>query len=53
MKNGKCRYHGGKSTGAKNPQVKHGYYTKTAIDERRWLKQLLKDVDELLDEMVD
>lgn len=53
MKNGRCRYHGGKSTGALNPLVKHGYYTKTEIEERRWLKQSLKDVDELLDEMID
>ena len=51
MPNGRCRYHGGKSTGAKNPPVKHGYYTKKAIAERKWLKQLLKDVDELLDEI--
>ena len=47
MANGRCCLHGGKSTGAKNPRVKHGYYTKTAIAERRWLNQLLKDVDEL------
>jgi hypothetical protein len=53
MKNGKCRYHGGKSTGAKNPPVKHGHYTKKAIAERKWLRQLLKDADELLGEMVD
>lgn len=53
MPNGRCRYHGGKSTGAKNPPVKHGYYTKKAIAERKWLRQLLKDADELLDEMID
>jgi hypothetical protein len=53
MKNGRCRYHGGKSTGAHSPPVKHGYYTNKAIAERKWLRQLLKDVDELLDEMID
>ena len=53
MKNGRCRYHGGKSTGAKNPPVNHGYYSKSAIEEREWLRELLKGVDELLDEMVD
>ena len=53
MKNGRCRYHGGKSTGAKNPPVKHGIYTNKAIAERKWLRQLLKDVYELLDEMID
>ena len=47
MPNGRCQFHGGKSTGAKNPRVKHGMYTKTAIAERQWLNQLLKDVDEL------
>jgi hypothetical protein len=53
MKNGRCRYHGGKSTGAKNPVIKHGHYTKAATEGRRWLRQLLKEVDELLDEIVD
>ena len=53
MKNGRCRYHGGKSTGARSPRVKHGYYTKSAIKDREWLRELLKDVDDLLDEMVD
>ena len=45
MKNGRCRYHGGKSTGAKNPHrpIKHGLYTKDAILERRAISQLLKD----------
>ena len=52
MPNGRCRYHGGKSTGAKIPPVKHGYYTKKAIAERKWLRQLLKEVDDLLGEMV-
>ena len=41
MANGRCLLHGGKSTGAKNPLVKHGYYTKTAIEERRTINQLL------------
>jgi len=41
MPNGRCRYHGGKSTGAKNPIVKHGYYTKAVIEERKMINQLL------------
>ena len=53
MKNGRCRYHGGKSTGAHSPRVKHGYYSKSAIEEREWVRELLKGVDDLLDEMVD
>ena len=41
MPNGRCRYHGGKSTGAKNPQIKHGYYTKDSIEERELINQVL------------
>ena len=48
MKNGRCRYHGGKSTGAKNPPIKHGFYTKKEIAGRRWLRGLLKEVDEVI-----
>ena len=51
MPNGRCRYHGGKSTGARAPRVIHGMYTKKAIAERKWLKELLKEVDQVLDEM--
>ena len=42
---------GGKSTGAKTPRVKHGYYTKAAIEERKWLNQLLKDANKLASEI--
>ena len=44
MKNGRCRYHGGKSTGAKNPHssIKHGHYTKKAIENRKAMNQFLK-----------
>lgn len=48
MANGRCRYHGGKSTGARNPRVKHGMYTRAAIAERKWLRDLLKEADNLL-----
>ena len=41
MPNGRCRYHGGKSTGARNPRIKHGMYTKAAIEERKMINQLL------------
>ena len=51
MPNGRCRYHGGKSTGAKNPIVKHGYYTKAAIDERRWINELIKEANQVAAEM--
>ncbi len=47
MQNGRCRLHGGKSTGAKTDQgkaklqeinLKHGYYTKESIQERKSIK---------------
>ncbi len=47
MPNGKCRYHGGKSTGAKQPRTKHGLYTKSAIDEQRMLRKLLSGAKQL------
>ena len=43
MKNGRCRYHGGKSTGAKTPIVKHGRYTKKYIANNKYLRKLLKE----------
>ena len=46
-----CRYHGGKSTGAKNPVVKHGYYTKVAIERRKSLKDFMDGVNEILEVM--
>ncbi|MCZ6804232.1 MAG: HGGxSTG domain-containing protein [Proteobacteria bacterium] len=44
MKNGRCRYHGGKSTGAKNPhrEIKHGLYTKEVIANNKFLRELLQ-----------
>ena len=47
MANGRCRFHGGKSTGAKNPMVKHGHYTQKAIAERRWLNDLIKEANQV------
>ena len=51
MPNGRCRYHGGKSTGAKNPIVKHGYYTKAAFGQRKSFRSLMREVSRFLDEM--
>jgi hypothetical protein len=39
MKNGRCRMHGGKSTG---PRPKHGRYTRAAIEERRKVRALVR-----------
>ena len=50
MSNGRCRLHGGLSTGAglgnKNA-LKHGYYTREMIEMRRMLRQMrraLRDI---------
>jgi len=51
MKNGRCRYHGGKSTGAKNPVVKHGLYTKAAMEETRLINELTKNVSQFVSEI--
>jgi len=51
MANGRCRLHGGKSTGPKTAEgklkaamanYKYGYYTKEAIAERRSVNEILK-----------
>jgi hypothetical protein len=51
MPNSKCRYHGGKSTGAHEPKVKHGMYTKETLTEKKWLKELLREADKLLEKI--
>ncbi len=51
MPNGRCRYHGVKSTGAKNPRVKHGMYTKAAVEERKMINQLLLKVRDTIAEI--
>ena len=52
MKNGRCRLHGGLSTGAKSAEgierirravTKHGRYSQKAIAERRYVRTLLKE----------
>lgn len=46
MKNGRCQMHGGKSTGppkGNQNALKHGFYTKEAINKRRFIKELIKD----------
>lgn len=49
-----CYLHGGKSLGA--PQgnryaLKHGLYTREAIEQGRAVKRLIKDTEELLTEI--
>jgi hypothetical protein len=52
MSNGRCRMHGGKSSGAKSKKgkarikqanTKHGFYSAEAIADRRLSRQLIKD----------
>jgi hypothetical protein len=52
MNNGRCRYHGGKSTGARNPVIKHGWYTKAASAERKTINRLIQQSRQLMAEIV-
>ena len=56
--NGRCKLHGGKSTGPRTEEgrrrcaevnLKHGYWSKSAIEERRQLKKFLQQSDDSLD----
>jgi hypothetical protein len=52
MANGRCRMHGGKSTGAPKGNtnaLKHGYYTRDAIERRRYLKALIRKSQETME----
>ena len=53
MKNGRCRLHGGKSTGPKNPHItlKHGRYTKEAIASRKQVAALIRQFKALSEEL--
>ncbi len=51
MANGRCRMHGGKSTGPRTPEGlarskkanwKHGFYSREAIEERKLISNMLK-----------
>ena len=56
MPNGRCRLHGGKSTGAPKENrnaLKHGYFTAQAIEERRRARKLLREAKALLGLMRD
>lgn len=51
MANGRCRMHGGKSTGApldNRNAHKHGLYTKEAINVRKELRRLVDEVKQTL-----
>jgi len=55
MANGRCRMHGGKSTGPRTPEGlersrkanwKHGYYSAKSISQRWYIRQLLRENQE-------
>ena len=57
MANGRCKLHGGKSTGPRTAagleairraRTKHGYYSARAIEERRYDRLLLRSLRSLL-----
>lgn len=54
MKNGKCRFHGGKSTGAitetgklkrNGANFRHGFYSKQSIAERKKAKKIIRSIE--------
>ena len=48
MKNGRCRMHGGTATGR---PIIHGRYTRKAIEHRKTLAALLREVNALVREI--
>ena len=60
MKNGRCRLHGGKSTGPKTQEGlersrkanwKHGFYSAEAKEERRTIRRFLRECKNFIKEI--
>ncbi|MFC1765912.1 HGGxSTG domain-containing protein, partial [Planctomycetota bacterium] len=60
MKNGRCRLHGGKSTGPRTPEglersrranLRHGFYCAEMLAERREVRALLRSCQKTLQEI--
>ncbi len=60
MANGRCRMHGGKSTGPRTPEglersrkanFKHGFYSVELLEERKFIRQLLRNSRETLEQV--
>lgn len=55
MKNGRCRMHGGKSTGAplgkRHGRYKHGKYTNDVLAFNSHLKALIRKANQLVEEI--
>ena len=48
MPNGRCRMHGGKSPGR---PATHGYYTQAALSERANISELIRQINQLTEEL--
>lgn len=62
MANGRCYFHGGKSTGPKTKKgllrmkqskIKHGYYTQEKIKERKEFRHILQQAKNQLNNLLD
>lgn len=60
MANGRCRMHGGKSTGPRTPKGlersrkanwKHGFYSAESIAARRYMSRLLRESQETIEQV--
>ena len=60
MANDRCRMHGGKSTGPRTPEglersrkanFKHGFYSAELLEERKFIRQLLRNSRETLEQV--
>jgi hypothetical protein len=60
MANGRCRMHGGKSTCPRTPEglersrnanLKHGLYSAEALEERKIMRQMLRNCRETLEQV--
>ena len=58
MPNGRCRMHGGKSTGPRTPEGlarsrkanwKHGFYSAEMVEERRFIRSMLRESREFME----
>ena len=61
MANGRCRMHGGKSTGPRTSEglersrkanLKHGFYSAEVLEERKFMRQLLRSSRETLEQVM-
>lgn len=58
MRNGRCRMHGGASTGPRTPEglarlraanIKHGLYSREMIELRRLIAQMKRETQQMLE----